>query len=180
MAGCPAVGRTSVAKPMVAMSLARWSAAFLQSCTKAGSAEIDSIRNNANNRSRLLSKSASTRSRTAVSCNALDIPLFLLLAGFRLRFLRPARGRAGRYFIERMQDVPHQAQGNHDGGREVVAVGLQILRKNRERQTHQSAGKRERQPGPEPHFGPRIIGCAMHQNRNRKEQPQEVVLPSQR
>ena len=58
------VGRTAASKPSEAKSFARCSAAALQSWTWAGSAEIDLIRNSANSRSRLLSKSASIRSRT--------------------------------------------------------------------------------------------------------------------
>ena len=68
----------------------------------------------------------------------------------------------------------------HDGRREIVAVGLQIDRKQRQRQQQQAAGDGQQDPGAGPDRGPRIIGGAMHQDRHREEQPHEIVLPRQR
>src|SRR5262245_53354774 len=118
------------------MSLARCSAAALQSLAKAGSAEIDLIRSSANRRSRLLSKSLSIWSSTDWSC-ALDIGVFLIVVSRGLEVLALLRRRDQRN--GRMADVPGERTGKDSGGHEIVAPGLDHQRKQRQRQQHQDS-----------------------------------------
>ena len=65
-------------------------------------------------------------------------------------------------------------------GGEIVAPGLQIVRKDRQRQERQSPRDRKGRPGACPDRYARIIGGAMDQHGDRKEQPHEIILSGQR
>ena len=79
-----------------------------------------------------------------------------------------------------MQHVPDQPRGEQDGGGEIIAIRLQVVRKHRKRQAQQAARDSEQRPCAGLDRGPRIVGGAMDQHGHREEQPYEVVLPGQR
>src|SRR5215472_2684850 len=68
--GWPSVGRTLVSKPSPVRSAATKSAALRHCGAKAGSVDTDWMRSSENKRSRLASRSRSTRSRTAGSASS--------------------------------------------------------------------------------------------------------------
>ena len=75
--------------------------------------------------------------------------------------------------------MPDQPRREQDGGGEIIAIRLQVDREQRKRQAQQAARHDEQRPCAGPDCRPRIIGGAMGQDGDRKEQPQEVILTGQ-